>query len=123
MTWWLKPAFICLLEKFVVPDERQFQVGIRVPSSIKDPGCLARGSKGWIQRMGEELVECFLNAVDGRLDGEMGGPEGFCEEFFVEVMQVVGERGFLGKVSFGGFKYVCDDLSSILSSSRPLSGW
>lgn len=38
MTWWLTPARLCFPEKFVAPSERQFQVGMSVPSITKDPG-------------------------------------------------------------------------------------
>lgn len=46
MTWWLKPARLCLPEKFVLPSERQFQVGIRVPSITKEPGDSRQFFKG-----------------------------------------------------------------------------
>ena len=46
ITWWLKPARLCLPEKFVLPSERQFHVGIRVPSMTKDPGALRLSPRG-----------------------------------------------------------------------------
>ena len=48
MTWWLKPARLCLPEKFILLSQRQFQAGINVPSTTSEPGTSSACSSGLI---------------------------------------------------------------------------
>lgn len=62
MTWWLRPACLCLPEKLVLPSERHFQTGMSVPSMTSDPGGLSALSRVWMSGL-----KIFTSAFSIRL--------------------------------------------------------
>lgn len=62
MTWWFTPARLCFFEKFVAPSERQFQGGIRVPSTAKEPGAFRLSLRGLFSGS-RTLVSAFSMVV------------------------------------------------------------
>ena len=69
MIWWLKPAHLCLHEKFIIPSDCQFQVGSIVPSTTSEGGISRACGAG----LGSEL-RAFTSAFSIRLIALEGVP-------------------------------------------------
>ncbi len=68
ITWWLKPVRLCLPENSVCPGEAQFQVGMSVPSTTREPGAHSASFSGFTAGS-RNFSQCMFNKADGSGNG------------------------------------------------------